>query len=235
MKKIKSNIFLFLMIACIGFSQQKQDTLVLAFSKNSTAPSVKKQKASSIPVETMLSNRKVNYLSILNFSLGKNNNFGYFSVITIATPYDHNNAPNELILSSALTYKLTDKLFTAGGLQYHFLKGIVPYAGLQFFTANPKWLFVLSPSIAFAANTSLQNIGIVEFKPRITNSLKLYTRAQGIYNVNLDNSLHERSLLYLRTGLTLQKTSLGFGFNTDFYGPSKIRQENFGIFIHHLL
>lgn len=183
----------------------------------------------------MLGNRKVNYLSILNIPLGNSNKFSYFSVITIASPYDNTNVPNELIISNALTYKLSNKLFATGGLQYHFLKGVVPTSGFQFFSANPKWLFVLSSSIAFAANTGLQNVGILEFKPRLSHSLKLYTRVQGIYNLKLRNSFHERSLFYLRTGLTIQKTSLGLGFNIDFYGPNKTKQENFGIFIHHLL
>ncbi|WP_445384750.1 hypothetical protein ACT6NV_12355 [Robiginitalea sp. IMCC44478] len=217
------------------FSQQQTDTLVLALQENGKTTSVKEHKKSSISLETMVGDNKVNYLSILNSRLGNNNKLGYFSVITVATPYDYENGLNELVLSSALTYKLINKLFATAGLQYHFLKGIVPYAGFQFLTANPKWLFVVSPSIAFAENTSLQNIGIVEFKPRITNSLMLYTRVQGIFNINLDNTLHERSLLYLRTGLSFQKTSLGFGFNIDFYGPNKTRQKNFGIFIRHLL
>lgn len=233
--KITISIFLFLMVSGFGFSQQKQDSTVQKFSKINVTDSTEKSKKSSIPVETMFGNRKVNYLSILNLKLGDSKKFGYFSVITVSSPYDKTYALNELIISNALTYKLNSKLFATGGVQYHFLKGVVPTSGFQFLFVNPKWLFVFSSSIAFATNTSSQNIGIVEFKPTLSNSLKLYTRAQGIYNLRLQNSSHERSLLYLRTGLTIQKTSMGLGFNLDFYGPNKTRQENFGIFIHHLL
>ncbi|GMN11405.1 hypothetical protein MTsPCn9_09880 [Croceitalea sp. MTPC9] len=232
---LKISIFLFLMVRSIGFSQQKQDSLANRISKISTATTAEKSTKSSIPVETMFGNRKVNYLSILNNKLGNSKKLSYFSVITIAAPYDKTNGPNELIVSNALTYKLSKKLFATGGLQYHFLKGVVPASGFQFFPANAKWLFVLSSSIAFALNTSFQNVGIMEFKPCISNILKLYTRVQGIYNIKLKNNLHERSLLYLRTGLTIKRTSLGLGFNMDFYGPDKTKQENFGIFIHQLL
>lgn len=223
------------MVVCVGFSQERQDKMLFSFSRNSKIQSAKKTRVSSIPIETMAGHRNVNYLAILNASLGNSNEFGYFSVITILTPYDNTNSLNELVFSNALTYKLTDKLFATGGIQYHFLKGVAPTSGFQFFSANPKWLFVVSSSIAFAANPSSQNVGIVEFKPRLNHSLKLYTRLQGIYNINIHNSLHERSLLYLRTGLTLQKTSLGLGYNYDFYGSRKTLHGNFGVFIHHVL
>lgn len=234
-KSLISSIFLLLMVVSVGYSQEKQDTLSFSFSKNSEIQSAKKTRVSSIPIETMAGHRKVNYLSILNASLGNSNKLGYFSVITIVTPYDNTNSLNELVFSNALTYQLTDKLFATGGLQFHFLKKVAPTSGFQFFSANPKWLFVVSSSIAFAANPSLQNVGILEFKPRLTHSLKLYTRIQGIFNINIQNGLHERSLLYLRNGLTLKKTSLGLGFNFDFYGSSKTLQKNFGLFIHHVL
>lgn len=231
----KSSLVLFLLFTSIGFSQHKQDTLTLGFHIKHKTSTTSKSKATSIPVETMFGNRKVNYLSILNVRFRNSGKFAYFSVNTVVAPYDTSNASNELVLSNSLTYKLTNKLFATGGLQYHFLKGVAPTAGFQLFSGNPKWLIVLSPSVAFAKNTSLQNVGIVEFKPKLSNSLKLYSRLQGIYNINLQSKLHERSLVYLRTGITLQKTSLGFGFNMDFYGPQKTKQENFGIFIHHLL
>ncbi len=127
--------------------------------------------------------------------------------MTLSIPYQNNDGFNELVFSNAITYRLNNKLFVTSGLQYHFLKGIVPYSGFQFLSANPKWLFVISPSIAFLPNTSFQSVFIAEYKPKLSKKLRLYTRFQGIYNFNLENSIHERSLVYLRTGLTLKKTS----------------------------
>ena len=231
----KISLYLFLFAVCIGFSQKKQDSTLEQSLKNRTTGLVKNSKSSSIPIETMFGNRRINYLSILNIPVESSRKFSYFSIISVASPYDQTYAPNELIISNALTFKLIDKLFATGGLQYHFLNGIVPISGFQFLSKNAKWLYVLNSSIAFARDIRLQNVGIVEFKPRLSDLLKLYTRLQGIYNLKLKNRLHERSLVYLRTGLTIQKTSLGVGYNLDFYGPNKTIQENFGIFIHHLL
>lgn len=194
-----------------------------------------KRNASPIPIETMFGNKKVNYLSILNVRFREDSRFSYFGVMTISTPYHDENGYNELVFSNAITYRLKTKLFVTSGLQYHFLKGIVPYFGLQYLFANPKWLFVLSPSIALLPNTAFQSVSILEYKPKLSKKLRLYTRFQGIYNFNLENGLHERSLVYLRTGLTIKRTSLGFGFNLDFYSPSISKQQNLGIFLHHLL
>lgn len=215
MPYLKFSVLIFFLVNAVGFSQDKNST-------------------SRIPIETMLGNRKVNYLAIFNFDLSKDAKLGYFSVMTINAPFRQNEGFNEFVFSNALTYKLANRFFVLGGLQYHFLKGIVPYSGIQFLLANQKWLFVFSPTLAFSPKTSLQTIGIVEYKPRLTDRLKLYTRLQGIYNVSLNESLHERSLLYLRTGITINRLSVGLGFNIDYYGPGKTRQENIGIFIHHL-
>ena len=231
MKNINKIIFLSLLITFhLGISQEKEAPSLLegVTLKNSET------KKSPIPIETMFGNEKINYLSIVNFRLGENSRFGYFGVMTLSIPYQNNDGFNELVFSNAITYRLNNKLFVTSGLQYHFLKGIVPYSGIQFLSANPKWLFVISPSIAFLPNTSFQSVGIIEYKPKLSKKLRLYTRLQGIYNINLENNLHERSLVYLRTGLTLKKTSFGFGFNLDFYGSNKKENQNLGIFIHRI-
>ena len=213
-----------------GFNSGYHDSLVVKEGKAKNT----KPKKSPIPIETMFGTKKINYLSIVNLPLGAHSPFGYFGVMTISAPYHTNDGNNEFVFSNALTYKLSNTLFATGGLQYHFLKGIVPYSGFQFLSANPRWLFVISPGIAFLPNTSFQSVGIVEYKPKLSNKLRLYTRFQGIYNFKVNNGQHERSLVYIRTGLTLKGTSLGFGFNWDFYGSTKTKHENLGIFIHRL-
>lgn len=228
--KIKITLLTLFISSQLAFSQEKEAASFLEGVKLKN----RETKKSPIPIETMFGNEKINYLSIVNFRLGENSRFGYFGVMTLSIPYQNNDGFNELVFSNAITYRLNNKLFATSGLQYHFLKGIVPYSGIQFLSANPKWLFVISPSIAFLPNTSFQSVGIIEYKPKLSKKLRLYTRLQGIYNINLENNLHERSLVYLRTGLTLKKTSFGFGFNLDFYGSNKKENQNLGIFIHRI-
>lgn len=231
MTKIIWIILLFLlMLNQIAFSQEEQITSRIDSLSFKNTGSLK----SPIPIETMFGNDKINYLSILNFRLGEQDRFGYFGVTTLSTPYNKDNGTNEFVFSNAITYKLRNNIYVTSGLQYHFLKGIVPYSGLQFLSANPKWLLVMSTNIGLWPKTGFQSVGILEYKPVLSEKLRLYTRFQGVYNFNLDNGFHERSLIYLRTGLTFKRTSLGLGYNLDFYGTNKTRYQNIGLFIHRL-
>lgn len=186
-----------------------------------------------IPMEIFFGHEKINYLAIMNFSFG-DSKFGYFGVSSVLLPYENEEANNEFVMNNVLTYNFSGKFYATGGAQFHYAKGVVPTAGLQFFSANPKWLFLLSPNLQFAPDTNVETVGIMEYKPKLSPNLGLYTRLQGIYNHNLKNGLHDRSLLYLRLGLTKNRTRFGLGFNLDFYGPNRAREENFGLFIQHL-
>lgn len=196
------------------------------------AQEVEKERA-PIPMEILFGHEKINYLAIMNFTFD-NSKFGYFGVSSVLVPYENARANNEFVMSNVLTYNFSGKFYATGGAQFHYSKGVVPTTGIQFFSASPIWLFLLNPNLQFAPDTNAETVGIVEYKPRLSKNLGLYTRFQGIYNQNLERGAHDRSLLYLRLGLTKKRTSFGFGFNLDFYGPDRVQEENFGIFINHL-
>ncbi|PRX57604.1 hypothetical protein [Flagellimonas meridianipacifica] len=207
--------------------------VILMFGTSQMEAQEVKKERNPIPMEILFGHEKINYLAIMNFTFGKSK-FGYFGVSSVLVPYENERANNEFVLSNVLTYNFSGKFYATRGAQFHYSKGVVPTAGIQFFSASPTWLFLLNPNLQFAPDTNVEAVGIVEYKPRLSENLGLYTRFQGIYNQNLESGLHDRSLLYLRLGLTKKKTSFGFGFNLDFYGQDRRREENFGIFINHL-
>lgn len=196
------------------------------------AQEVQKARA-PIPMEILFGHEKINYLAIMNFKFGESK-FGYFGVSSVLVPYENGRANNEFVLSNVLTYNFSGKFYATGGAQFHYSKGVVPTAGLQFFSASPTWLFVINPNLQLGPETTFGTVGIVEYKPGLSHSLRLYTRLQGIYSLNMESGLHDRSLMYIRLGLTKKRTSFGLGLNLDFYGLEKDREENFGIFINHL-
>lgn len=187
-----------------------------------------------IPVELFFGNEEIYYLTILNLPIDKDGKFGYFGVASALTPYENARSNNELVISNSLTYKLSRQWFATSGLQFHYAKGTVPFAGLQFFSANPKWLLLFSPNLQWAPNINFETVGIVEYKPKLSKKMGIYSRLQGVFNQNLDAGAHERSLLYLRTGISLGRTSFGLGVNFDFYGPIRVQEENYGVFIFHV-
>ena len=106
----------------------------------------------------------------------------------------------------------------------------MPQVGLQYFKANRTWLFLLNPSINFQPSRSLSTIGIMEFKPAISKTITFYSRAQVLYIQNLSESIHARSALMFRSGLTFSKFTIGLGTNLDYYGPMKMEKDNVGLF-----
>jgi hypothetical protein len=78
---------------------------------------------------------------------------------------------------------------------------------------------------------NFETFALLENKPQLTDKLGLYTRVQGLYNHNTKQDFHDRSYLYLRAGLSIKKYQFGLGANFDRYGPFKINQENYGLFV----
>ncbi len=187
-----------------------------------------------IPIEVMFGNEEIYFLGILNLPFEKGTKLGYFGVASALVPYENARSNNEIVISNSLTYSLSQKWYATAGLQFHYSKGAVPFTGFQFFSANPKWLFLFSPNLQLAPTINFETVGIVEYKPKLSKGLRLYSRFQGIYNQNLDDGAHERSLLYLRAGISLKRTSFGVGLNIDIYGPERQSEQNYGIFINHL-
>ncbi len=205
--------------------------LVVYEAKGQEAPETKNP---PIPMEIMFGNEEIYYLTILNLPIDKKGKFGYFGVASALVPYENERSNNELVMSNSLTYNFSQKWFATAGLQFHYSKGAVPFTGLQFFSASPKWLFLFSPNLQWAPSINFETVGIVEYKPRLSNNLGIYSRFQGIYNQNLDDGAHERSLLYVRGGVSLGRTSFGLGVNIDFYGSERAQEENYGVFIFHV-
>ncbi len=187
-----------------------------------------------IPIEVMFGNEEIYFLGILNLPFEKGTKLGYFGVASALVPYENGRSNNEIVISNALTYSLSQKWYATAGLQFHYSKGAVPFTGFQFFSANPTWLFLFSPNMQLAPSINFETVGIVEYKPKLSEGLRLYSRFQGIYNQNLDDGAHERSLLYLRAGISLKRTSFGVGLNIDSYGPERQSEQNYGVFINHL-
>jgi hypothetical protein len=154
----------------------------------------------------------------------------YFNLSTGMVDYSNTADETELVIVNNLTYTLFKNIRATAGAEWHYKLGLVPQVGLQYFKANRTWLFLLNPSFNFQPSRSLSTIGIVEFKPAISKAISFYSRTQVLYIQNLSESVHARSVLMLRAGLSFSKFTVGLGTNFDYYGPNKIRNDNVGVF-----
>lgn len=208
MKKIIVSAVL-LLISSVFFAQEKRDKL--------------------IPVDLLFGHKRVN----LSFSMNKtiDGNFRFMNSTSAAAYYDYLPGKTEIVSTSSLVYQFHKNVGVSGGMQYHFAKGFIPNVAVHFSHANPTWLLSLTPYYNFMPWNSLEAAGLVEFKPALSENLRLFTRIQGFYSHDLEKNERERGILNFRLGLTVKKYTVGLGSNFDYYRPSVNEIQNFGGFV----
>ncbi len=182
-----------------------------------------------IVFETLFGNERVAMTLSLNKSIA--GEFRYNNITSTSVFYDYTKAPRELVSVNSIIYQFHPNIGVSAGTQYHFVKGFIPTAALHLSYANPTWLFVLTPYYNFMPWANLETIGIVEYKPAVSKNLRLFTRLQGFYSQDFKENERERAMLYFRLGLTMQKYTVGFGGNLDYYRPAMNDIQNFGGFV----
>jgi hypothetical protein len=192
-------------------------------------PTVLGQKA-PLPVEVMAGNNRANLLIIINRPIDAAGKFNFFNVTVGAADYQNTPSETEIVLNNSITYALGKGFSAASGLQWHYKLGFVPTVGFQFLKASPDYLIVIFPTYNFRPGPALETVALAEFKPKLSDKIRLYTRLQGLIVQDLKNDVHARSGISLRAGLTFDKFTIGLGSNFDAYGPKKLEKSNHGLF-----
>jgi hypothetical protein len=117
-----------------------------------------------------------------------------------------------------------------GGSDVNSFSGFSPVIGPQHTYASKKWLAVTVASYFLNGESDLKLFGIYEYKPAINNKWTMYNRAQFIINQSLKDNSHNKSYLYLRSGLKRKSMIIGVAANFDWSGPNKAYRDNFGLF-----
>lgn len=196
-------------------------TSVAAFSQQRPQPPVS--------LELMFGNKKSAGLMSMNKQIA--GPFRYLNITSVASTYELEKGKPELIMINSFSYQM-HKYFGAGaGLQYHFLKGLVPSVSVNASYITSDWGITLLPFINLRPDVNSETALILEYKPQLNENLRLFSRALGLYNHNLTLGEHDRSFYYLRLGLTMKQFSVGAAANLDYYGPKKFNQNNYGGFV----
>jgi hypothetical protein len=184
-----------------------------------------------IPIELVLGNSRLGLQSIINKNLPESKRFSFFSVTNFESDYSQNSNSLDFINNSQISFEIYKGFGISSGGNINKVTGLSPTLGLQYVFANPKWLFVVTPNLIFSTGNTASLLSILEYKPKLTDQLKVYSRVQGLYNHNIKSSLHERSYVQLRVGLEYKKYQFGLASNFDYFGPKRSFKENYGIFI----
>jgi hypothetical protein len=183
-----------------------------------------------LPVEVMAGNNRANLLIIINRPIDAAGKFNFFNVTVGAADYQNTPAETEMVINNSITYALGKGFAASSGLQWHYKLGFVPTIGMQFLKASPDYLIVIFPTYNFKPGPAFETVALAEYKPKLSDKLRLYTRLQGLLVRDLEKGTHARSGTSLRAGVTFDKFTIGLGSNFDAYGPLKFEKSNHGLF-----
>lgn len=191
---------------------------------------------SSVPINTEVlgSNRGLTFQMIIDKKIKSVSKLGFFSVTSLVGEWNEEKV-NDYMTQASLTYEIVKGLKVAGGFHVTPIKGMRPIAGLIYTKANPTWLFVANSRIDLSKDTNVEGMFLVEYKPKINDNWRFYSRVQALYEYSTVIDMQTRSYLMLRAGLSYKEITFGIGSNIDYYGPEKFNESCIGGFLSFLL
>lgn len=192
----------------------------------------KAQKVQNPPVmmEGLVGSRGFSYQLVADKKIQSLPRFGYYTVVNFQTDWGESKI-GDYMLQGHLTYTIVKGLNAEAGFFANPVDGIRPSAGLVYTYGSPKVFLLANPRIDISKNANAEIFALAEYKPKLNESLNLYTKIQGLYAHNLGFESHSRSYVWLRAGLTVKEFTFGLASNFDFYGPAKHNENNLGVFL----
>jgi hypothetical protein len=183
-----------------------------------------------IPVEVLAGNNQVNYQTTFKRSFSPTSKLGFFGLATYTADYSNELSKNNVLIEGQLSYTIKGGFGIMAGTFINSVIGFSPIAGPQYIVASREFLAVTIASFFLNGKKDVNLFGLYEYKPALSPKWTLYNRLQFIYNHNYQRAEHNRSYLYLRSGLRRNALTLGLGANLDQYGPQHKFGDNYGVF-----
>jgi hypothetical protein len=197
-------------------------TVVNAQHENKEAPS---------PVELNIGNNRFGLQFLMNKHFSPVSKFSFLSVTSFESTYSNDINNLDFINNSQISYEIYKGLGIATGLSVNRVAGLTPIVGLDYVFVNKEILLVLTPTYHLSKSKNLEGLALIEYKPKLTEKINLYSRIQTLYNQNLETNQHERSYIQFRIGVGISNFQFGLATNFDYYGSAKIFKDNYGIFL----
>jgi hypothetical protein len=126
-----------------------------------------------------------------------------------------------MVIIGQVSYELGRGFGLMAGTDVNSFSGFSPVFGPQHTYASKEWLAVTVVSSFLNEDRDLKLFGLYEYKPVLNDKWTLYNRVQFIVNQSLRYNSHNKSYLYLRTGLKRKRWTIGIAANFDWSGPTK--------------
>ncbi|OQY93972.1 MAG: hypothetical protein B6D37_09555 [Sphingobacteriales bacterium UTBCD1] len=192
---------------------------------------------SPVIVESLIGNTGVNLETVFSKKFTPGSRFGVFGIVDLYGVYKANEQSfkNENMSQTQLTYRIVKGLDVSAGAFFEKHLGFRPTAGLQYNLFAGDFHLLVAPRIDLSQTYNGELLGFVEYTPKISNDWRLYSRAEGLYNRDLKNDIHSISYVWGRLGVSYKTYRFGVGANFNSFGPTKMKENNYGLFAGVLL
>lgn len=183
-----------------------------------------------IVFEALVGNKGLASQMTINKNFEGSKKLGFFSVVNISSKWSEDHSKDAMIQAN-ITFEVIKNLRLVGGSHYTPNTGLRPTAGFIYSKNFNDFLLVVNPRfIGFSKSSIAEGFIMMEYKPKISENWKGYSRIQGLYSETIKDGEHARSYLMLRLGLSHRFITFGVGANFDSYGPFKDSKQNYGVF-----
>lgn len=222
---MKKNIAIILLLTVALFT-----TTLLSAQEEGHAP-----QTAPIPLEVVFAGDGWTSQMIIDKKFAPDSKFGFFGLTYLKANYDNEQFLQESINLALLKFDVVKNVSLLSGALFNSQWGFRPYAGAQYGYHSRTFMGVVNSGFHLTETQNFESLAIVEYRPAIKGAWSLYTHVQGLYSYNSEIEKHDRSHFYARLGVSYKTFSFGGAYNYDCYGPHKIKNNQFGIFISTML
>jgi len=201
-------------------------SMAIAQDENTTP-----QASAPIPVEVFFGNERMVTEIAMSKKFSDNTRFGLLSKSYFAVDYNNDKTQNESVNGLLINYELLKGLCIAAGGVLNSQWGFRPYAAGQYTYINHNFAAMILSGFFLTESHNFETSGFIEYHPHLKKNWSLYSRLEGLYNLDMDTKKHDRSYIWGRLGLNYKTFSFGLAVNYDWYGPFKANKDNTGVFI----
>lgn len=194
-------------------------------------------KSAPIIIEPFISQDGTSVFTLFNKRIAPQSRFGIYSISEFYGVYEVDNQPfeNQYMAQVNGNVELFKNFSLNAGVILTKTAGFRPSAGFLYQLRSRNFFWLFSPRFDLSQTYNSEIFSFIEYAPKFKNNWGLYTRLQGLYNHNTKNKSHAFSYLRARVGSLYKVYRFGIAGNFSFYGPDKMNENQFGVFIGALL
>jgi hypothetical protein len=159
--------------------------------------------------------------------------FGFIASSYFAADYDNDLRENESMNILLLSYDIYKGLGIVSGAALNSKWGFRPFAGGMYSYRNKGFFTTFSSGFYLTESNNFETKAVFQYRHSLKANWSLIYRVEGLYNQDMDTKKHDRAQLYGRLGVGYNEVGIGFATNLDWYGPSKVFKENYGVFVSY--